>query len=51
MRIVIGVKDLLQKTRDGRTGQVLDGRAIERSTDAMYDLYRAHENEKHKFLA
>jgi hypothetical protein len=31
MRIVAGVGDLVQRTRDGRTGQILDGRAIERS--------------------
>jgi hypothetical protein len=29
-RIMTGVGDLVQRTGDGRTGPVLDGRAIER---------------------
>jgi hypothetical protein len=29
-RTVAGVGDLVQRTRDGRTGQVLGGRAVER---------------------
>jgi hypothetical protein len=31
MRTVAGVGDLVQRTGDGRTGQVLGGRAVERS--------------------
>jgi hypothetical protein len=41
MRIVVGVGDLLQRTIDGCTGQVLGGRTIGRSGDAVYGLYRA----------
>jgi hypothetical protein len=41
MRIVAGVGDLVQRTRDGLTGRVLDGRMIERSGDAMCGLHRA----------
>jgi hypothetical protein len=31
MRIVAGVEDLVQRTEDGHTGQVLGGQVIERS--------------------
>jgi hypothetical protein len=50
IRIMAGVGDLMQRTEDGRTGQVLGGRAIERSNDAMCGLHRAHGDEKHNFL-
>jgi hypothetical protein len=50
MRIVAGVGDLVQRTRDNHTGRVLSDRAIERSGGAVCDLYRARENEKHVFL-
>jgi hypothetical protein len=49
-RIVTGVGDLVQRTRDGRTGWVLNGRAIERSGGAMCGLHRARGDEEHKFL-
>jgi hypothetical protein len=49
-RIVAGVGDLLQKIGDGRTGQVLGGRAIERSGGAMCDLHRARGDEERRFL-
>jgi hypothetical protein len=49
-RIVAGVGDLVQRTEDGRTGQVLSGRAFERSGGAMCDLHRAREDEKRGFL-
>jgi hypothetical protein len=49
-RIVAGVGDLLQKIGDGRTGQVLGGRAIERSGGAMCDLHRARGDEECGFL-
>jgi hypothetical protein len=49
-RIVAGVGDLLQKIGDGRTGQVLGGRAIERSGGAMCDLHRARGDEERGFL-
>jgi hypothetical protein len=45
MRIVTGVGDLVQRVEDGRTGQVLGGRVIERSGDAMYGLHRARGDE------
>jgi hypothetical protein len=35
MRTVAGVGDLVQRTGDGRTGQVLSGRAVERSGGAV----------------
>jgi hypothetical protein len=40
-RIVTGVGDLVQRTGDGRTGQVLGGRAVERSGDVMCCLHLA----------
>jgi hypothetical protein len=39
MRIVAGVGDLVQRTGDGRTGRVLDDRAVERSGGAMRGLH------------
>jgi hypothetical protein len=47
---VTGVEDLVQRTGDGRTGQVLSGRVFKRSGDAMCDLHRAREDEKREFL-
>jgi hypothetical protein len=41
MRIVIGVGDLVQRTRDGRTSRVLDGRAVERSGGTVCGLQLA----------
>jgi hypothetical protein len=49
-RIVAGVGDLVQRTGDSHTGQVLSGRAIERSGGAMCDLHRARGDEDHEFL-
>jgi hypothetical protein len=40
-RIVVEVGDLVQRTGDGRTGQVLGGRMIERSGDVVCGLHRA----------
>jgi hypothetical protein len=37
-RIVAGVGDLVQRTEDGRRGQVLSGRMIEKSGGGMYSL-------------
>jgi hypothetical protein len=45
-----GVGDLVQRTGDGRTGWVLDGRTIERSGDAVYSLHCARGDEEHDFL-
>jgi hypothetical protein len=50
MRIVVGVGDLVQRTGDGHTGQVLGGRAIERSGGAVCDLHRARGDEERGFL-
>jgi hypothetical protein len=49
-RIMIGVGDLAQRTRDGRTGCVLDGRMIERSSDTVYGLHRARGDKERGFL-
>jgi hypothetical protein len=49
-RIVAGVGDLMQRTRDDRTGRVLSGRAIERSGGAMCGLHRARGDEERGFL-
>jgi hypothetical protein len=40
-RTVAGVGDLVQRTRDGRTGRVLGGRAVERSGGAVCGLHLA----------
>jgi hypothetical protein len=42
MRTMTGVGDLVQRTRDGRTGRVLGGRAVERLSGAMCGLHLAH---------
>jgi hypothetical protein len=49
-RIVAGVGDLVQRTGDGRTGQVLGGQAIERSGGVVCSLHRARGDEEHGFL-
>jgi hypothetical protein len=51
MRVVVGVEDLVQRTGDGRTSQVLGGRVIERSGGAMCGLHRAREDEERRFLS
>jgi hypothetical protein len=51
MRTVAGVGDLVQRTGDGRTGQVFGGRAVERSGGAMCGLHRAREDEERGFLS
>jgi hypothetical protein len=45
-RIMARVGDLVQRIGDGRTGRVLDGRAIERSGGAMCGLHRARGDEQ-----
>jgi hypothetical protein len=50
MRIMVGVGDLVQKIRDGRTGRILSGRAIESSGGAVYDLHCAHGDRSVGFL-
>jgi hypothetical protein len=49
-RTVAGVRDLLQKTRDGRTGRVLSGWAVERSGSAVCGLHLARGDQKRGFL-
>jgi hypothetical protein len=49
-RIVAGVGDLVQRTRDGRTGWVLSNRVIERLGRAVCGLHRAREDEERGFL-
>jgi DNA-binding transcriptional regulator LsrR (DeoR family) len=50
MRIVVGVGDLVQMTENSRTGQVLGGRAIERSDGAVCRLHHAREDKERRFL-
>jgi hypothetical protein len=50
MRTVTGVGDLVQRTGDGRTGPVLDGRAVERSGGTVCGLHRVHGDEERGFL-
>jgi hypothetical protein len=45
-----GVGDLVQWTGDGRTGRVLGGRVIERSSGVVCGLHRARGDEKRGFL-
>jgi hypothetical protein len=45
-----GVGDLVQRIRDGRTGQVLSVRAIERLDGAVCGLHRARGDEERGFL-
>jgi hypothetical protein len=49
-RIVAGVGDLVQRTRNDCTGRVLGGRAIERSGGAVCGLHHALENEERGFV-
>jgi hypothetical protein len=50
MRVMAGVGDLVQRTGDGRTGRLLDGRVIERSGSAVCGLHRARRDEEYEFL-
>jgi hypothetical protein len=50
MRTMAGVGDLVQRIRDGRTGQVFGGRVIERSGGAMCGLHLAHGDYERSFL-
>jgi hypothetical protein len=49
-KIMAGVGDLVQRTRDCRTGWVLSGRAIERSDVTVCGLYYARGDEEREFL-
>jgi hypothetical protein len=50
MSIVVGIGNLVQRIGDGRIGRVLGGRTIERSGDAVCDLYHAREDEERMIL-
>jgi hypothetical protein len=50
IKIMTGVGDLVQRTRDGRTCRILSGRTIERSGGAVCDLHHAHGDEEREFL-
>jgi hypothetical protein len=43
-------KSLVKRTGDGRTGQVLGGRMIERSGNVVCGLHRACGDKKREFL-
>jgi hypothetical protein len=49
-RIVAGVGDLVQRTEDGRTGQVLGSRVIERSGGTVCGLHRIRGDEERGFF-
>jgi hypothetical protein len=49
-RTVAGVGDLVQRTGDGHTGRILDGRVVKRSGGAVCGLHRAHRDEECGFL-
>jgi hypothetical protein len=49
-RIMAGVGDLVQRTNNGRTGQVFGGRVIKRSGGAVCSLHRACGDENRGFL-
>jgi hypothetical protein len=49
-RIMAGVGDLVQRTKNGRTGRVLGGRAIEMIGGTVCGLHRARGDEKRGFL-
>jgi hypothetical protein len=40
----------MQRAKDDRTGRILGSRMIERSGDAMCDLYRARGDEERGFF-
>jgi hypothetical protein len=47
---MVGVEDLMQRTGDGRTGQVLGSRAIKRSDGTVCGLHHARGDEEPVFL-
>jgi hypothetical protein len=48
--IMAGVGELVQRIGNGHTGQVLSGRTIEMSGDAVCDLHHARGDEERWFL-
>jgi hypothetical protein len=49
MSIVAGVGDLMQRTEDGHTCQVLGGRVIKRSDGVVCGLHHARGDKEHMF--
>jgi hypothetical protein len=49
-RIMVGLGDLVQRTRDGHTCQILGGLTIERSGGAKCGLYHACRDKESGFL-
>jgi hypothetical protein len=49
-RIIAGVRELVQRSGEGRTGRILGDRTIGRSGDAMCGLHRACGDEERGFL-
>jgi hypothetical protein len=47
---VAGVRDLVQRTKDGRTGRVLGGPTIEKSGGTVCGLHRVCGDEERGFL-
>jgi hypothetical protein len=47
---MIGVGDMVQRTRDGHTSRVLGSRAMERSGGTVCGLHRACGDEERGFL-
>jgi hypothetical protein len=49
-RTVARVGDLVQRTGDGHTGQLLSGRVVERSGGVVCGLHYARGDEEREFL-
>jgi hypothetical protein len=49
-RIMVGVRDPVQRTRNGRTCLVLGDRAIEKLSGAVYGLHHARGDKKRGLL-
>jgi hypothetical protein len=49
-RTVVGVGDLVQRTRDGYTDRILGGWAVERSGGTVCSLHLSRGDEEHGFL-
>jgi hypothetical protein len=50
MRTVVGVGDLVQRTRDDCIGRILGGQVVERSGGTMCGLHLTHEDYERGFL-
>jgi hypothetical protein len=49
-KIMAGLEDLVQRTRDDHTSRVLSGRTIRRLDVTVCDLHHARGDEEHGFL-